>query len=149
MFKNLILSCVLIILSNSTLAATEKVDCLILASEATIKLELRTSNDFFNCFVLDELTQEAPIAIYSILPEHPAHKLSIYHFNPDSTERIAEVSSNDIGAAVFRSSVSAERMGFRVSPSTDFEHHINLTVTFMELVSKEVIVFVELTPLSS
>ncbi|MGX5913761.1 hypothetical protein ACR0ST_03420 [Aliidiomarina sp. Khilg15.8] len=127
-------------------ASAAAVDCVGLKPDTTIKIELRSSNDFLNCFRLDELSSGKSIEIYSMSEGDIESSLSIYEIDAGSAQRIARVHSDGRGIAAYQSSISANTMGFRVNPTTQPNKNKNLAVSYILTPDGEVMVFVELEP---
>jgi hypothetical protein len=125
-------------------ASAESVDCVGLKPDTTIKIELRSSNDFLNCFSLDELSSGKSIEVYSMSMGDIESSLSIYEIDAGSAQRIARVHSDGRGIAAYKSSISANTMGFRVTPTTQPNENKNLAVSYILTPDGEVMVFAEL-----
>lgn len=142
MFRSMLLFIFLLIPFTSI--ANQSLDCVILESGSSLSMELRTSNDFANCFKVDNLTRGKTAAIISFATDDVSHNLSVYRFNSSSNTRIAHLSSDSNGGAKYQSSLETSSLGFKITPTNKRNENKNITVSYLLTEEKEVMIFIQI-----
>jgi hypothetical protein len=107
-------------------------DCPVLRKDVTVVVELKSEQQFENCFSLRDIPSNTPVRFTAWSVDSVLSKVKLFEVNADSSlSYLSEYSSDSSGALGFESNTANRDLVLNVKPISKLSTNKNLTISFM------------------
>ncbi len=120
------------VLPFGTLASS--VECVSLALNDTIEVELKSNENFENCFTLFDLPQNTPLQMVSFSKDSIRNKITLFDTQTNATSSfIAEYNSDASSANAVNTNTTNKRISFAVTPNSHLSTNKDISLTYLKI----------------
>jgi hypothetical protein len=106
-------------------------ECAFISNNSEIKLTIRSSNDFLNCFILEDLPTQSEVAFVVSSSTNTKSTLILFErFQNTNASKISSHISDDFGIIATHLDTLNRQIGFRLSPTQNLDTNKNLRIEY-------------------
>lgn len=113
-------------------AIAKNIECVALKKDVNIELGLKRTENFSNCFTLEELPSNTPVNFLVFSNDNVRNNIKLYQMNSSgSSTYLAEYSSEASGANVFATNTTNRDIAFKLTPLSEIRSDKNISISYL------------------